>query len=163
MKPVPQDRRLPAPAGAVVLDTHVVLEWLWFSDPRTLPLGHAIARGHRKWWVCPPMEQEWQRILARLARSAARSSTTTAAPTQDAELANAHFSRFAQYWPHMPPPAPYRCSDPDDQMFIDLGLATGARCLLTRDRALCKLRTRALAHGLLIGAPEDWCWKTDGP
>ena len=35
-----------------------------------------------------------------------------------------------------------RCADPDDQKFLDLALAAGAECVLTRDEALLRLGKR---------------------
>ncbi|MBN8487205.1 MAG: PIN domain-containing protein, partial [Burkholderiales bacterium] len=57
---------------------------------------------------------------------------------------------------HSPQPV-LRCTDPDDQKFIDFALACGARWLVSRDKAVLKLRRRALAlHGLQIVHPADW-------
>lgn len=165
MNLAPQDSTArPAPAGIVVLDTHIALEWLWFDDGRTRAMGQSIAQGHRPWWACSRMTEEWQRVLRRLAQAATTPQMSQTSirpeemPCQKSKLAHTYYLRHAQIWTPLPPPAPYRCSDPDDQMFIDLALATGASCLLTRDRALLKLRSRARERGLLIGAPEDWSW-----
>lgn len=56
------------------------------------------------------------------------------------------------------PPAPLnlRCSDADDQIFVDLALAQGARWLITHDRALLKLARRAGGRGLAIVTPTCW-------
>jgi predicted nucleic acid-binding protein len=52
---------------------------------------------------------------------------------------------------------PYlRCTDSDDQVFIDLALAEGARWLLTHDRALLKLARRAAVLGVLVQKPRAW-------
>jgi predicted nucleic acid-binding protein len=154
----------PAPAGGVVLDTHVALEWLWFADARTRALGHCISQGRRPWWACSRMTAEWQRVLRRLAHAAVQPAQSQASisseemPCENSKLAHTQYLQHTRVWTPLPPPAPFRCSDPDDQMFIDLALAAGASCLLTRDRALLKLRSRARERGLLIGAPEDWSW-----
>jgi uncharacterized protein len=59
--------------------------------------------------------------------------------------------------PTYPPLPALRCTDPDDQKFIDFALACGARWLVSRDKAVLKLRRRALAlHGLQIVHPDDW-------
>ena len=55
-------------------------------------------------------------------------------------------------WPRLTP----RCSDPDDQIFIDLAIAQGAQLLLTRDRALLKLARKAQRHGVWVATPERW-------
>jgi uncharacterized protein len=49
-----------------------------------------------------------------------------------------------------------RCTDADDQKFIDLALAHRARWLLSRDRAVLKLARRARPLGLDILTPEGW-------
>ena len=49
-----------------------------------------------------------------------------------------------------------RCTDPDDQKFIDLALQTGASALLSRDRAVLKLARRAAVHGLPIESMAAW-------
>jgi predicted nucleic acid-binding protein len=48
------------------------------------------------------------------------------------------------------------CADPDDQMFVDLAHAAGARWLVSRDRAVLRLARRAAAFGIAIAAPEGW-------
>jgi len=49
-----------------------------------------------------------------------------------------------------------RCNDPDDQKFVDLALAYGARWLLSRDRAVLKLAKRCRTLGLQVLTPEQW-------
>ena len=49
-----------------------------------------------------------------------------------------------------------RCTDGDDQKFIDLALGHGARWLLSRDRAVLKLARRARPLGLSVLTPETW-------
>ena len=54
----------------------------------------------------------------------------------------------------IPPGTPLRCSDADDQMFIDLALAAGAQWLFTRDRALLRLARRASERGVVVLRPS---------
>jgi predicted nucleic acid-binding protein len=49
--------------------------------------------------------------------------------------------------------APYACSDPHDQKFLDLAHTAGAHWLVTKDKALLKLARRARAAGLRIVEP----------
>ena len=49
-----------------------------------------------------------------------------------------------------------RCSDPDDQQFIDLAIGRRAHALLTRDRALLRLASRARRFGVMVATPERW-------
>jgi predicted nucleic acid-binding protein len=50
-----------------------------------------------------------------------------------------------------------RCADPDDQKFMELALASGARWLLSKDHELLKLDRRArVAGGFSILLPQAW-------
>jgi predicted nucleic acid-binding protein len=60
---------------------------------------------------------------------------------------------------HASPPsaAPLRrCRDADDQKFLDLAFALGARWLFSRDRALLELAKSASTLGLEILTPAMW-------
>ena len=80
----------------------------------------------------------------------------------DAPAALAQFDRLAEMsaTPVTNTYVGLRCRDTDDQVFIDLALAEGARWLLTHDRALLKLSRRASARGLRILRPGDWTAQT---
>ena len=57
-------------------------------------------------------------------------------------------------WPVGPTP---RCTDGADQKFIDLALSRRAHWLLSRDRAVLKLRRKLQAiTGCRVQRPEDW-------
>jgi predicted nucleic acid-binding protein len=141
---------------AAVLDTNVVLDWLVFRDARVEALTRAVTDGRLRWLACPRMRTELAHMLghASLARWA-----------PDAGAALARFDTLAALCsdPAPPRPAPgLHCSDPDDQVFVELALAHGARWLFTHDRALLKLARRAATHGLVIAAPQRWVAPT-GP
>lgn len=134
-----------APAGRAVLDTNVVLDWLVFRNPRTAALGHSLESGALRWLSCEPMRAELARMLG---------SRSLMAWQPDAEAVLAAHDRLATL--HEVPELPLvrlRCSDPDDQVFIDLALAERADWLWTHDRALLKLARRAALHGTRIAAP----------
>ena len=132
----------------MVLDTNTVLDWLVFGDAGMAHAAAAVESGAMRWLACMPMRHELSRTLAyrSLARWLPNSERTLAV-----------FDRHAIMLP-TPPPAPQhlRCSDPDDQVFLDLALAHGARWLLTHDRALLRLGKRVRPLGLAIMAPKNW-------
>jgi predicted nucleic acid-binding protein len=133
----------------LVLDTNVVLDWLVFADPRSAAAGAAIAGGLVHWLASAAMRHELERVLAR-GRLGARQPETDAALAQwdrHATMIEARAPLAQSGW---------RCSDPDDQKFIDLALHCGAAALLTRDRALLRLARRARAAGLAIVPAEAW-------
>ena len=53
-------------------------------------------------------------------------------------------------------PAALRCSDVDDQKFIDLAISVRAVALLSADRAVLRVARRAIAWGLAITTIADW-------
>jgi uncharacterized protein len=136
------------PVPPIVLDTNAVLDWLLFADPGMQALATAIEQGRLRWIATAEMRGEFEHVLGR-GLAAAR---------------GADRARFELAWgqhctehPAAPPAATsLRCTDTDDQKFLDLALATGARWLVSRDRALLKLRSKAGALGLAIVTPGQW-------
>jgi predicted nucleic acid-binding protein len=127
----------------VVLDTNVALDWLVFRDASARPLGLALDRGDL--------------LLAGDARDARRAGTCWRTHrwqrwAPDSERALASFDSLGGMTAAPERPGPLRCRDPDDQMFIDLAVAS-ARWLLTRDKALLRLARRA----------RDWACQVTTP
>lgn len=132
-----------------VIDTQVALDWLLFGDPAVAAPAAAVAAGQLRWIGCPAMRDEFERVLRR--RVLARWRPDPAA------LLAAYDACVRMVGDPAPLVAPaLRCTDPDDQVFLDLALREKARWLLTRDRALLKLARRALPLGLRVVAPAGW-------
>ena len=135
-------------AGAIVLDTNVVLDWLLFRGDRSLPVGAAVQAGRLRWIASPIMRLEFSRVVAR------PMAVQRGAQPHDLMAA---WDRWATLHDDPPPgPASLRCRDASDQPFLDLALAQRANWLLTRDRALLVLAGRAARLGLRIAVPERW-------
>jgi predicted nucleic acid-binding protein len=137
-----------APAPVAVLDTNVLLDWLVFDNPALAPLAGALAAGRLHWIATDAMRDELAHVLAR---------SVGARWPIDAARWQTQWARHARQVPApvVPLHAP-RCTDPDDQKFIDLAIGAGARWLLTRDKALLKLARRARQHGVEVLTPERW-------
>lgn len=140
----------------LVLDTNVALDWLVFRDPRLRTLAAALEQGAVHWLACPRMLDELKRTLTYPALARWK---------PDSEHTLSVFERLA-----IMVPDPERrqagaliCSDPDDQVFIELALTHQADGLLTRDRALLKLRRGAALRGLQIATPEVWAVHRKNP
>ena len=133
----------------LVLDTNVVLDWLLFRDPGCETLAGALSQGKARWVATAAMRQELENVLA-------RGSLRAWAP--DIDLIGLAWDRWACMVPTlmMSRPGAPRCTDPDDQKFIDLALSAGASALLSRDRAVLKCARHAQALGLAVLTPCAW-------
>jgi len=144
----------PAPLAlerpAIVIDTQVVMDWLVFRDARVQALTSAVTSGALRWLVAPAMRDEIRHVLGR---------GIAAAYAPDLAFIEAQFDAHALAVEAVTPqPLAGRlvCRDPNDQKFIDLALATQARWLISRDKALLALAKRARLRGLSILKPEHW-------
>lgn len=146
--PAPHD---PRHQPAVVLDTNAVLDWLVFRDPCMQAWAARITAGHVHWLGCAAMRLELTHMLshASLARWAPDGAAVLAIHARHCHQLDTPDSAPAAWGAA----SRLRCTDPDDQVFIDLAIAHGARWLLTHDRALLKLARRALPMGLHIQRP----------
>ena len=139
----------PLPVPTIVLDSNVVLDWLVFADPSVRAVTTAITSGQLRWIVSQPMLDELEHVLT-------RDDLAPWHPNAGGVLASWHT------WVCAAEPAPalasgvLRCTDPDDQKFIDLALHARAIALLSRDRAVLKLAGRARRYGLRIQTASAW-------
>jgi uncharacterized protein len=145
------------PPWLIVLDTNVVLDALLFGDASCTLLNAELDAGRLHWIASADMRTELAQVLTRpvfdlwRAREAAlwaRWDESCRAP--EARALTGAALRL-------------RCTDRDDQMFIDLALGCGARWLLSRDRAVLKLAKRAGPMGLAILTPAAWASRLGEP
>lgn len=146
----------------VVLDTNVILDWLLFADAACRPMVSAIQSGALRWIATRPMRNELEHVLA---------SSAAARWRERAPEILAAWDQWVQLEPEPAPVGPavrLRCTDPDDQKFIDLAIGARARWLVTRDRALLKLARRSRPLGVGVMRPDAWAqvsdpWLTEWP
>jgi putative PIN family toxin of toxin-antitoxin system len=132
------------PAPRVVIDTNVLLALWIFADPEVDALRAALAAGSLLPVRSAATDAEIASVLARPGlfevpadRRAALLGAWSASALLVGEV----------------PFSPCRCRDPEDQKFVDLAVAAGARWLLTRDRALLKLHRKLKGTGLAVTTP----------
>lgn len=136
----------PAPVPRIVIDTNVLLDLWIFEERRTRSLLSALA--HRRVLALRSAEtdDELRDVLGR---------TQFSLPADRQAL-------LLQSWQSIAQPvsrvfaAPWHCTDPCDQKFLDLAHTAQATVLLTKDKALLKVNRRARRDGLLIVPPSTW-------
>lgn len=138
----------------LVLDTNVVLDLLHFDDVAVRPLGHALEDGRVRCVVSEATFDEWRRVLAypEFSLDAARQAALCERYRSLSSLAPEAAGQSLERSP-MP-----RCSDPDDQKFIELAAATQANGLVSKDRAVLKLRRRCAPYFDIMSPAEAIRW-----
>jgi predicted nucleic acid-binding protein len=138
------------PTLDLVIDTNVVLDWLAFRHPVGAPLAEALTSGQCRWLCTRAMRDELAHVVAREALGRWVIDPDAVLAVFDALAVDAGTP------PLLGAAERLRCSDPDDQQFIDLAIARRVDALLTRDRAVLHLASRARRFGVLIATPETW-------
>jgi len=126
---------------SIVLDTNIVLDVFVFNDAAALPVRQALEAGELDWLATQPMRDELARVLAY-----PQIVPRLAFYQLSADDVLAVFDRHARLQ-EVAGKAGVTCSDPDDQKFIDLAVASQA-LLLSKDRAVISMAKRLLAHGV---------------
>ena len=132
----------------IVLDTNIWLDWLVFDDPAVMPLKAARANGVVGIAINAACLDELGRVLAYPEFEL------------DAATRNALFTRIRNCTyrvdTRLLSPLP-RCTDPDDQKFLELARDAKAEWLITKDKALLILAKKRFAGTeFRIGTPEYW-------
>jgi predicted nucleic acid-binding protein len=149
--------RSPGEPPRIVLDTNVVLDWLYFRDPRCDALAEAVSADRVRWIATAAMRDEIEHVLE-------RGSLGSHRPDGAASVREG-WQRWATMVEGTPAVAPLamRCTDVDDQKFIDLALAARAVALLSADRAVLRLARRSATQGLAITTVSAWWLASQGP
>jgi predicted nucleic acid-binding protein len=140
----------PALAPAVVLDTNAVLDWLVFRHPACADWTRRFADRSARWIASAAMRTELAHVLGRPVLDAWCPEPAAVWDSWD------RLAEILDPSPAAPVAGRPRCTDPDDQKFVDLALAHGARWLVSRDRAVLKLGRRTRSLGLEVLTPDAW-------
>jgi len=128
----------------LVLDTNVWLDWLVFDDPVVAPIRTAVAEGKAAVFIDEAVEAELVRVLGYSFGARTLDAQQQAKAIADCLQVARKDEREGKNDDLAPLP---KCSDPDDQKFLELAQACGAAFLVTRDDALLELtqhKTRPL-------------------
>ena len=126
----------------VVLDTNILLDIFVFDDQRASNLKQAIVDGLITAIASQKTFLEFADVISRplFKLNAARQGAIL---TQWQSIAQLHDdSNLA--------PAPWKCQDPDDQIFLDLAYQVRPSILISKDNAVLNIAGRAAQEDILI-------------
>ncbi len=132
-------------ALSAVIDTNVLLDFWVFDDPGAAPLRRAVEDGRVRALRSGAAVDEFSEVLSR-ARF---------------DLSNERRCSILRLWDRLAVPvervhaAPWHCTDPDDQVFLDLAYSARADWLVTRDAALLRAGRRTRKDGLQVLGPVE--------
>lgn len=135
-----------------MIDTNVVFDLLVFGDPAVRSLRQALENGRVRAAATPAGFAEWPRVLAypRFGLDA----------ESQAGLVERYRGMCFLFDAAGPAGAP-RCADADDQKFLDLAAYLRVP-LVSRDRAVLKLRRRCAALFPVMTPAEAMAWLAQG-
>ncbi|NUA25709.1 putative toxin-antitoxin system toxin component, PIN family [Cupriavidus basilensis] len=137
--PSPQANPVPGPlAPRVVLDSNIWVDLLVFADPHVEPIRAALGTGAIAAVIRADCREELRRVLAYpqfahfgvdipAAMATVDRLTALIAIPEESDIAAARLPR---------------CRDTDDQKFIELAHFAQAACLVSKDKAVLKLKGR---------------------
>ena len=131
----------------VVLDTNILLDIFVFDDQRASNLKQAIVDGLITAIASQKTFLEFADVISRplFKLNAARQGAIL---TQWQSIAQLHDdSNLA--------PAPWKCQDPDDQIFLDLAYQVRPSILISKDNAVLNIAGRAAQEDILITSDYD--------
>jgi len=129
----------------LVLDTNIVLDLFVFKDKAAEALKTAITNKEVTWLATDAMRDELACVLAYEQMNARLAAAQESAPSV-LEMFDTHATIVATAKPCI-----HKCRDEDDQKFIDLAVAHGAR-LLSKDKAVLALRRKLAALAVEVSA-----------
>ncbi len=116
----------------LILDTNVVLDLLYFADVSALPILSSLEAREAQCYASMETLDELRRVLTYPAFKLNEQAQLTLHARYQAITGLAQSSSITERMPH--------CSDPNDQMFLELAASTQADLLVSKDKALLALK-----------------------
>jgi putative PIN family toxin of toxin-antitoxin system len=117
----------------LVLDTNVVLDLVHWANADALPIMAALEARHVECLADASTLQELQRVLA---------YPEFSLTPEMIDERYVRYSRLVRMIPEGEAPVLPRCKDRDDQKFVELSARGDADVLVSKDKALLRLRGR---------------------
>ena len=126
----------------IVLDTNILLDIFVFDDERAADLKQAI-------FTRTILPIASHKTLAELVDVLSRPLFKLEAQTQS-EILGQWRSVIRLLDDTALTPAPWKCQDPDDQIFLDLAYELRPAILISKDNAVLRMASRAAQENILI-------------
>ena len=138
-------------APRYILDTNIWLDWFVFVHEPETPMAllkSTMTQQGTTILMTQAMWDEWVDVLGR--------AQFKVEPERQVDIL-AQTRALVEWVGATPTPFErIRCSDKDDQVFIDGALALKVDCLISKDKHRLHLRQRAKKRGVSIVTPEQW-------
>lgn len=126
----------------VVLDTNILLDIFVFNDERAVNLKQAVLDGNITAVASQKTLLEFSDVISRLIFKLDETTQVTILDQWQASAQQHDDANLAT--------APWKCQDPDDQIFLDLAYQLRPAILISKDNALLHIASRAAQEDILI-------------
>jgi putative PIN family toxin of toxin-antitoxin system len=128
----------------IILDTNILLDIFVFEDVRADRLSNAVLNRQIKTYSNQTSLEELRDVISR--------PLFALEEGQQVKIMGQWQSLSQSIEDLKLEAAPWKCQDPDDQVFLDLAFTVRPSILISKDNAVLKLATRALKEGVWITA-----------
>ena len=128
----------------IILDTNILLDIFVFEDVRADRLRNAVLNRQIKTYSNQTSVEELADVISR--------PLFALEEGQQVKIMGQWQSLSQSIEDLKLKAAPWKCQDPDDQVFLDLAFTVRPSILISKDNAVLKLATRALKEGVWITA-----------
>ena len=126
----------------IILDTNILLDIFVFEDVRADRLRNAVLNRQIKTYSNQTSVEELRDVISR--------PLFALEEGQQVKIMGQWQSLSQSIEDLKLKAAPWKCQDPDDQVFLDLAFTVRPSILISKDNAVLKLATRALKEGVWI-------------
>jgi len=126
----------------VVFDTNVLLDLFVFNDFRALHLKQQLLEGKLNAFATPATLEEFADVIARPLFSLEQTKREQIYLHWHAQATILEDKVLIK--------SPWKCQDPDDQVFLDLAFTTKPCTLISKDNEILRFANRATKEEILI-------------
>ena len=126
----------------VVLDTNILLDIFVFNDERAIHLKKVLFDKTRHFVASQKTIEEFADVISRPLFKLDKQTQAAILAQWQSIAEQRDDSNLA--------PAPWKCQDPDDQIFLDLAYQLRPTILISKDNAVLQIARRATSEDILI-------------